>query len=210
MDVVIDNPESRPETIAWRNNRLQLWAKLRERRDTDFAQAARFTTSDRARQYAMERARGEVKWFMADVLRRSSATAAASFVNEAPYGWFETPEILLDTGELVPRLIRRSYASPSFAAKLQDLEKRKAEIDAYWGPWIRDWMTTLEQEAGVRIDNAAAAAAEVGSSVAQGFDLAKKVLKYGPPVLLGGAALMGVWAVSGAFRSRRGDSDDLG
>ena len=49
MDVILDNPDSRPETITWRNNRLALWKKIRDRRDADFTEASRFTSTEKAR-----------------------------------------------------------------------------------------------------------------------------------------------------------------
>lgn len=191
MDVILDNPEGKPETIAWRNSRLALWSKIRERRDADFASAARFTSADKARDYAMQRARGEVQIFLAEVLRRASATGAAQFLTEAPFGWYDRPEILLDTGELIPRLIRRSYPSVTYAAKLQELEKQKAKIDTYWGPWIRNWVEVTVQETGVQLDAAAKVVGDAYDTAKKTAEYAGLALRYGPPVLLGAGLLFG-------------------
>lgn len=199
-DIILDNLEGKPETINWRSNRLKLWSTIRQRRDEDFASAARFTSHEAARDYAMKRAAGEVRPFLADVLRRSSATAAAQFVGAAPYGWWDKPEILLDTGELVPRLVNRSYPSASFAEALQELEKERAQIDTEWGPWVRHWMTVVEQETGVQID-AAAEVLQSGADVARTWAaFMGNVIKYGPPILLGSAIVVGVVAFGRRFR----------
>lgn len=192
VDIILDNQEGKPETVTWRNSRLALWAKIRERRDADFTSAAKFTSADAARKYAMERARGEVQIFLAEIFRRSSAKAAATFVSEAPFGWWDRAEILLDTGELVPSLIRRSYPSPSFASKLQELEQAQAKIGLYWGPWIRHWLKIVEQETGIAIDNAAQAASDAADTLWTWGEYAAAIIKYGPPVLVGTVVVAGI------------------
>ena len=89
-------------------------------------------------------------------------------------------------------MIRRSYPWPTYAAKLQELEKEQAAIDSHWGPWISNWVEVTAQEAGIQIDNAREAAGQAYETARSAAELARIAVKYGPPVLLGTVVVAGV------------------
>lgn len=181
-----------PATIAWRNNRLRLWDLIRKRRDDDYNGALKHTTPEKARDYANSRARPEVMAFLPEILRNCTLQAATDFLANAPD--FNTiisrPETLLDSGETVPRLIRRSFPNASWGAKLVELQKEKAKIDTDWVAWADHWYTTVRQEIGVQVDAATQGASDFA-------DVLRKVVKYGPAIAVGTVGLVVVLVVAG-------------
>lgn len=191
---VIEN-ENAPATINWRNNRLAVWKQIVQTRDKDYAAAAKHTNSEAAAKYANDRVRATVRTFVADILKRASQTAAADFVANAPPDWIPKTERLLNDGELVPRLIRRSYPFVTWAKEIATLQKDKAAIDSSWGAWANFYFDKLGYQVGSGLDSAGEVAGGVAEGVGGFLSSAGTVLKYAPYALAGAGLLVLVLAV---------------
>ena len=202
--MILDN-ENSSATIKWRQDRLAVWDMIIARRNQDYAQAAKHTSPGAAAKYADGRIRATVRTFLAEVLKRAPQNAAADFLLHAPADWGPNTENLLAADEHHPRLIRRSYPFPTWAAELTDLEKKKAEIDADWGSWLSFYTDKLSQDIKIDLTAAGTAAGNVasgvggalgdlGKGVGEFFSTTGTIIKYAPyaALVVGGFVVVAV------------------
>lgn len=130
--------ETSAETTKWRTKKLTAWAQLSKDRDALYKSASKSRPPASARVYAAEHIRRPCREFLYDVLRRTSQSAALDFLRNMPIGAVDRTEKLLDDHDLVPRLIRRSYAAVMpWAQNIRISESGNLNNNAQWTAWVR-------------------------------------------------------------------------
>ncbi len=206
--------EMSPETVNYRKSRLDIWTKLKQRRDDYLASAMKHgATKPQAEEAAGRDARSEVRWFIGDLLTHAQGKHAAAFITAAPREWGTRAEILLDADPAVPDLIARTYPAITWAAKLDTPTQQIAADDATWHGWIERILpalapfglpaTAMTSIFGV-VDHVGAGIGDLGSGLgdaASGFGRALGYLPLALGALGLGAAVLGV----GYLLARRTD-----
>lgn len=137
--------ETSPETLNYRQHQRDTWTQIQKQHDGYFASAMKHgATKEQAEETAGRYVRGEVRWFVGELLAHAQGRYAAEFVTAAPREWGARAEILLDADPIVPDLIAHAYPVATWAAKLDTLTKQVAADDATWQAWIEHMLPALE------------------------------------------------------------------
>lgn len=137
--------ETSPETLNYRQHQRDTWTKIHKQYDDYFGSALKHgATKEQAEEAAGRNVRGEVRWFVGELLCHAQGQYAAEFVTAAPREWGSRAEVLLDADPIVPDLIAHAYPVATWAEKLDMLTKQVAADDATWQGWLERMLPALQ------------------------------------------------------------------
>lgn len=194
--------ETSPETAAYRDSQKKVWTALGERRAAYLADATRHgATPAQASEAAAKHVRGEIRAFLTELIAGAPGPAVGTFFMNAPHGWMDNTEVLLDDPRAVLELIRHCYPSNQWAGRIHALAKAHAEDMKTWGGWAEMVRQEIGLVAAKGADAAGAAlgamknAAEGASDIGRGLGKALEML----PLALGA---LGLGALAIAYSRR--------
>lgn len=205
VDASVLEMEGSPETANYRKSRLVLWETIRTAYDDYVAagmkvvaeakkRGATRPTEEEVKTAAGRSIRGEVRSFMTEILTRAPAPAIVQFLSVSRE-WGDGGEKLLERDEAVRELVQSAYPRRTWAAKMDALAKAVAEDDASWSAWVVAWgeeFAATGKAAKDALVSAGIAAGQVGLGLADGL---ATLLRWGPYIAAGAAAL-GVTALA--------------
>ena len=176
--------ETSPHTTNYRDSRLALWKKLQTSRD-EYEQSAKRNgaTETAAAEAAGRHIRGEVNFYLDELLTHLRKSDAVTFITVAPRSWGLVSERLLDTDPLVPSLIARSFPVPAWADRIDAVEKAVADNRDDWKLWLLQRLDRLGEAGLAASEHVLGAVEAVGQGLGEGLGGLGKGLGDG----LGGA-----------------------
>jgi hypothetical protein len=133
-----------PRTIAYRAQRLAAWSDIRRRHDDFQASAEKNGSSEPAAEFAADlHVRGDINYFVGELLVHSRTQHALEFLTKAPKGWGSRSEMLLDLDSYVTQMVGYSYHIVALNVAVTPLSALTAEDPVKWRAWLEKLMDQL-------------------------------------------------------------------
>lgn len=133
-----------PRTIAYRAQRLAAWSDLRKRHAEFQASAEKNGSSEPAAEFAADlHVRGDINYFVGELLTHSRTQHAIEFLTKAPKGWGSRSEMLLDLDSYVTQMVGYSYHIVALNVAVTPLSAVTAEDPVKWRAWLEKLMGQL-------------------------------------------------------------------
>lgn len=172
--------ETDAATIAWRTKKHAAWTKIQQDREAAYKQAVKNKNVVDATAFAGNKVRVPIREFLYEIIRRTSQVSALDFLQSAPLDWITGTEKLLDAGELVPRLVRRSYpAVMVWAQPIRLAEHASIKTNIKWHTWVQ----ALGEPLGFQV-------AEEATVVGLEHPVITQAKRFGPYLLAAGVGTL--------------------
>jgi hypothetical protein len=133
-----------PRTIAYRAQRMAAWSDLRKRHAEFQASAEKNGSSEPAAEFAADlHVRGDINYFVGELLVHSRTQHALEFLTKAPKGWGSRSEMLLDLDSYVTQMVGYSYHIVALNVAVTPLSAVTAEDPVKWRAWLEKLMGQL-------------------------------------------------------------------
>lgn len=133
-----------PRTIAYRAQRLAAWSDLRRRHGEFQASAEKNGSSEPAAEFAADlHVRGDINYFVGELLVHSRTQHALEFLTKAPKGWGSRSEMLLDLDSYVSQMVGYSFHIVALNVAVTPLSALTAEDPVKWRAWLEKLMEQL-------------------------------------------------------------------
>ncbi len=133
-----------PRTISYRAQRLAAWSDLRKRHAEFQASAEKNGSSEPAAEFAADlHVRGDINYFVGELLVHSRTQHALEFLSKAPKGWGSRSEMLLDLDSYVTQMVGYSYHIVALNVAVTPLSAVIAEDPVKWRAWLEKLMGQL-------------------------------------------------------------------
>ena len=133
-----------PRTIAYRAQRLAAWSDLRRRHAEFQASAEKNGSSEPAAEFAADlHVRGDINYFVGELLTHSRTQHALEFLTKTPKGWGSRSEMLLDLDSYVTQMVGYSYHIVALNVAVTPLSALTAEDPVKWRAWLEKLMGQL-------------------------------------------------------------------